>query len=585
MSRAIRCFAVAALVAGAGCIAVDPSDGLLACNPNGKACPDNYFCDSATNSCVHDGHPGGGDDLGVADDGGAGDGGDGGGGCTTSTDCPSLQSCVQGACTASGCDATHACNGGCCDGSQCVGATACSAGVACGNDGTCPATCDPANGGNGCVSGCCDTTSGQCADGSADAACGSAGNCIACGTGSMCLSQACVCAVCSGAQVCSGSGCVDCSSNPCSGNTPVCDSTTTHSCQPCTADYSVCTGATPYCDSTGACSAAPDSDLSCAHYNPNLPIYLPPNKCVCSTSVACPNGTLCDASDPQNPTCPIACTPDTSTSCFDQTHTFCNFAGNACVGAEPDGAECGRNSDCQHGNCICTDPSCLTFTCAPASYGPCSTYASSGSGTVGTGAQPPTCNGAKACSSGGTTAAFCLSANGQPCSSLTTCAAGICNNAMTGSAGVCAPTSCPACEYWDGSQCQPVPQNSASHSCPSSGCNGSGACNIAAGSPCFEYNGATPGSLGSCMPGYFCDFNAASITVSGTYYRYCEATYNCAVSSCSYWTSSGCQPLAATSDVPCGTITAKSCCTVAGTFACNPTASCDGSTCTTGCGH
>ncbi len=249
-------------------------------------------------------------------------------GCSSPTDCRSSEACVGGKCGQFGCDSSHNCNDSCCDAGQCVASDACAGGLTCGSTGVCPARCDAASGGNGCNSGCCDSTSGACGDGTANNACGASGACSSCGAGTTCSSQTCTCSSCSGSTVCAGGGCAECSATPCAGNTPFCDAASTHACQPCSdpnAPSNVCSGATPFCNFTagpnaGACSATPDSSQACALFDVANPVLISAGVCGCAEQTICPNNFLCDAT---SSTCFIACDPDTSSECV---------SGDYCVG-------------------------------------------------------------------------------------------------------------------------------------------------------------------------------------------------------------------------------------------------------------
>jgi len=164
--------AIAVLAAGsAGCVTIEPADGLLTCNHSGKQCPDNYFCDD-TDHCVHDGHDsgvvvGGGDDLG----GGNPEGMANGSSCSADSDCMSGV-CADGFC----CD--RACDGQC---ESCALS---------GKEGTCsfvtgqPLPPRAVCGGSGACAGSCDGTAKDCTyrtgaicGASCDGTCDGQGNC------------------------------------------------------------------------------------------------------------------------------------------------------------------------------------------------------------------------------------------------------------------------------------------------------------------------------------------------------------------------------------------------------------------------
>jgi hypothetical protein len=379
--------------------------------------------------------------------------------CADASACDVGEVCVAGLCLDTGCDETHPCNKSCCQAGKCV--LDCASGVNC-VGGLCPASCS----GAGCASGCCGAD-GSCKPGKADDACGVAPDaCHACPAGAACSNGQCSCGTCPDGEICTDSGCTSCGSSPCSGATPVCDGSSTHTCRPCTADPSVCGGGTPYCNNDGACADTPTSDAACARFDSRRPVLTSSGDCGCQI-------------DPQ----------------------------------------------CSTGKCECHTATCIGRICADMRCAPC-TMSSNGTscdGTITSG-QPLGCNGSNACGAGG-----CLSAGGQTCTADANCASNSCRCTDASCAGgrrCAADPVCGVCKTVDTvGACVGTLSNETDDALGCSGansCDGSGACKLALGSTgCNTGIDCTKGFC-SCADGG-CTINVCSSQTC----NFCKVGTNC----------------------------------------------------------
>ncbi len=337
MNRVLGVFVLALLVGAAGCLEIDRADGLLACIQNGKACPENYYCDS-TNHCVQNGHGGGGGDGDggiVTGDGGGGTGSqDNGAACTVGGDCKSTV-CADGVCCDRACDGQcEACGTGTC--SYITGQPSPPKAL-CNGSGACSGTCD------GTSADCSYPTTGTICGATCDGTCDGNGNCNSTSGGS-----------CPNGFSCGTTGCkttcassMDCQTNfACDTGTGQCNRVPEADCLNGVDDNGdgLADCADPTCNGIVECELAPDGA--------ELGLHI--------TSGTCPTGYTVNTetyhSNITNTSCSgSACTCGsvcTVTYDYDENSASCNLAvhsvsvtgksGVDCVGVEIVGGESGK---------------------------------------------------------------------------------------------------------------------------------------------------------------------------------------------------------------------------------------------------